>query len=377
MRRTRGTLRAGVLLVAAAALGLATASVGVPASAGFNPVIGPAVSVPGQPVAGKRFAVSFTVTRSDTGARLTRGTMICDPSIAGKVLQHAESFRAGVARLAFTVPSTPAGKLLKVKVTIKAAGAAPATKLAVYRVLAAAKPALSVAEAAIVEGNAGTSTLSFPVTLSAASTQAVSVAYATSDGTATEPADYARASGTLTFAAGETSKVIVVGVVGDLVIEQDEMMTMTLSDPVNATIANAAATGTITNDDTAVPVTAGAYKGALEGNALFFDVADRYVTHFRSNYIRMDCDSGGIYVYGPVDWDGDQFLVGPDATFQASRTNPGTVSGQPATFHHEVMGRFNGTNAAGTVLDSVEWDRDGTHLRCTSGTRPWTASLQP
>ncbi len=91
----------------------------------------------------------------------------------------------------------------------------------------------------------------------------------------------------------------------------------------------------------------------------------------------MDCDSGGIYVYGQVDWGIAQFIIGPDGTFQASRVNEGTVSGHPATFHHEVAGRFDGPNASGTILDSVEYDRQGTHLRCSSGQRTWTASLQP
>ena len=47
------------------------------------------------PPAGKRFTVSFRVTRSDTGKPLTLGKMICDPSIAGKAIAHAESFRPG------------------------------------------------------------------------------------------------------------------------------------------------------------------------------------------------------------------------------------------------------------------------------------------
>jgi hypothetical protein len=203
------------------------------------------------------------------------------------------------------------------------------------------------------------------------------VGYATADGTATTPADYTAMSGTLTFQPGETAKAIAVGVVGDTAIEQDETFTVTISSPLNATIDQHTATGTITNDDTAVPITAGSYKGLREGNFLFFDVLDRYVTNFRSNYIREDCDSGGIYVYGTVDWDGAQFLIDQAGNFTASSTGPGTVSGQPATFHDEVTGHFDGTNVSGTILGTVEYDRQGTHLRCSSGARPWTASLQP
>ena len=61
-------------------------------------------------------------------------------------------------------------------------------------------PTLSVADASIVEGNAGTSLLSFTVTLSQAATGPVTVHYATANGTATAGADYTAQSGTLTFA---------------------------------------------------------------------------------------------------------------------------------------------------------------------------------
>ena len=214
------------------------------------------------------------------------------------------------------------------------------------------------------------------MTLSAASTQPVSVTYATADGTATAPSDYAAANGTLTFNPGETSKSISVNVVADLAIEQDEALTVTISGAVGATIAGAGATGRITNDDTLVPVTAGAYKGVIEGNALFLDVVDRYVTHFRSNYLRMDCGSTGVFVYGTLDWGNSRFPIGADGTFTASSDSTGTVDSDPAKYHHELTGRFEGKNASGTALVSVEFDSDGTHYSCTSGPRPWTASLQ-
>jgi len=54
---------------------------------------------------------------------------------------------------------------------------------------------------AVAEGNAGTTALGFTVSLSAVSGQAVSVSFATADGTATTAdGDYVAASGTLTFA---------------------------------------------------------------------------------------------------------------------------------------------------------------------------------
>jgi len=87
------------------------------------------------------------------------------------------------------------------------------------------------------------------VTLSAASASTVTVNWATLNGTATAPSDYASGSNGLTFNAGDTSKPIDVTVNGDTTYEPDEMFTVTLSEPSGATILDGSGTGTITNDD--------------------------------------------------------------------------------------------------------------------------------
>jgi hypothetical protein len=99
----------------------------------FKPVIGAAVVKPLKAVAGKRLTVTFAVTRSDNGLPLTAGKMLCDPSVAGKVIPHVESFKAGKATLSFLVPEAAKGKQLKVKVTIKA-GTQSATKIVTFPV---------------------------------------------------------------------------------------------------------------------------------------------------------------------------------------------------------------------------------------------------
>ena len=78
-------------------------------------------------------------------------------------------------------------------------------------------PALSIGPATVAEGNSGTTNAVFTVTLSAASDGAVTVNYATANGTAMAGSDYTATSGTLTFAAGETTSTITVAVAGDAV----------------------------------------------------------------------------------------------------------------------------------------------------------------
>ncbi|MGQ3296779.1 Calx-beta domain-containing protein [Reyranella sp.] len=109
---------------------------------------------------------------------------------------------------------------------------------------------ISVADATVTEGNNGTSNLTFTVTLSAAASGPVTVAYATSDVSAKSGQDYIAQTGTLTFAVGETSKVVNVQVKGDTVVEANETLRLTLSSPTGATINDGVAIGTVVNDDT-------------------------------------------------------------------------------------------------------------------------------
>jgi hypothetical protein len=97
-----------------------------------HPVIGKAVITP-KPVAGRTVLVSFKVTRSDTGAKLTSGKMICDPRIGIRMLKHAEQFKSGIASLRFTIPRTPTHKTLKVHLTIRL-GTQSATRIATFHI---------------------------------------------------------------------------------------------------------------------------------------------------------------------------------------------------------------------------------------------------
>jgi chitinase len=112
-----------------------------------------------------------------------------------------------------------------------------------------ASPELSIGDASATEGNVGTTTLDFTVTLSAASGRSVTVHWATADDDAVSPSDYVAASGDLTFTAGETSKTVSVSVKGDLVAELDEPFLVNLSVPVNASIFDGQAVGTIVDDE--------------------------------------------------------------------------------------------------------------------------------
>jgi chitinase len=116
-------------------------------------------------------------------------------------------------------------------------------------------PRITVGDATVTEGNAGTRAATFPVNLSAAGSEPITVAYATGNDTATAGSDYQAASGTLTFAPGEMEKTITVPVKGDRLAEPSETFVVNLSNPTNATIADGQGIGTIVDDEPRISIT--------------------------------------------------------------------------------------------------------------------------
>jgi hypothetical protein len=147
----------------------------------------------------------------------------------------------------------------------------------------------------------------FTVTLSPASTQTVTVNYATANGTASAGSDYLAASGTLTFAPGVTARPISVTVNGDTTVEPNETFAVTLSGSANAVIGAATSTGTITNDDTvAVPTVAVSAATVTAGSAVTVTVANA--------------------IGYPGDWIGLYATSAPDSNYLAWQFLNGTMT---------------------------------------------------
>ena len=106
---------------------------------------------------------------------------------------------------------------------------------------------IAVADARVEE--AAGAVLAFAVTLSRAAASAMTVDYATTNGSAEAGSVYSAASGTLSFNVGDTSGTIQVNVLDDSHDEGEETLTLTLSNPSSGDITDASATGTITNHD--------------------------------------------------------------------------------------------------------------------------------
>lgn len=111
------------------------------------------------------------------------------------------------------------------------------------------RPTLSIDDVARPEGDSGTTVITFTVTLSAPGRSAVTVAFATANGTATAGSDYESRSGTLTFAPGQTRQTIDVVVKGDKTPEPTETFTVSLSGATGADIARGTGRAALGNDD--------------------------------------------------------------------------------------------------------------------------------
>jgi hypothetical protein len=116
-------------------------------------------------------------------------------------------------------------------------------------------PEVSIENASTIEGHAGMSLAAFTVRLSFASHLPASVTYTTANGTASAGSDYVATSGVLVIPAGSTPQQVMVLVQGDMTVEPSETFTLTLSNPVNATLGQPTGTATIVNDDPSTTAT--------------------------------------------------------------------------------------------------------------------------
>jgi ELWxxDGT repeat protein len=115
------------------------------------------------------------------------------------------------------------------------------------------RPALSISDATITEGNTGSVSATFTLSLSVPGVAPVTVHYATANGTATAGRDYTAAPGDVTFDAGQTTKTITVAVLGDRLPESAETFFVNLTST-DATVVDGQGVGTIVDDEPRITI---------------------------------------------------------------------------------------------------------------------------
>ena len=186
----------------------------------------------------ERVTLSGTLNDDDASLAYTPSTD-ADSSTAG----HQVDVAVGDTTATVTVTAPDGETTRAYRVVVKRPG--PEVEMST--------PTLSIAAGSGTEG--ADSSIGFTVTLHEATTDTVTVDYATADGTATAGSDYTSTSGTLTFDAGTTSQTISVSIADDETDESDETFTLTLSNASGADLGTSTATGTITNRAVVVETT--------------------------------------------------------------------------------------------------------------------------
>jgi Ca2+-binding RTX toxin-like protein len=196
-------------------------------------------------------------------------------------------------------------------------------------------PEIAFGDVATAEGDDGMTTAVFDVTLSRAHMTAVTVDWATADGTAAAPGDYTAANGTLTFAAGDASETIAVEVLGDFDDEADETFVVDFTNASNADLPDAQAVGTVTDDDTA--------PGATTSAAT--DIGETAAT-LHGTVAANGRDTTYWFEHGPTPSYGTETThtdLTPDASLDVAALVGGLASG--TAYHYRVVA----TSVSGTT----------------------------
>jgi chitinase len=203
-----------------------------------------------------------------------------------------------------------------------------------------AAPVLSVSNASVVEGNTGTRTLSFTVSLVGDTELPASATFATTGGTAAAITDFVSTTGTVSIPDGQTSAVVEIVVKGERRFEPNETLTLTLSDPVDATIGDGVGVGTIRNDDkapTAITLrivrtpTSVIAKGRLEPTRPGHRVRATLFRKVDGRFVKIAAKTVRVRLFRDRDHDGKQ-----DGVYRATFHRP------HAGGTYKVVVRFNG-----------------------------------
>ena len=222
---------------------------------------------------------------------------------------------------------------------------------------------VSISDASVVETNAGTTTITFNVTLSAPGNQTIAVSYATANGTATTAdGDYVAKSGTVGFGVGDTSEQVTITVNGDAKFELDETFVVNLSNAIGATIGDGQGVGTIVNDDAQPTVSVTGLPDVPEGGVPGPLRAEFTVTLSNPSHqtVTVNYATGGGTATGGSDYTSVSGVItfAPGQTSQTVSVwiNGDTIDEPDETFNVNLTSATNATIAApgrftATIID--------------------------
>ena len=217
---------------------------------------------------------------------------------------------------------------------------------------------------ATVNEDAGSVTLT--VELEPATTETVTVDYATRDGSGGAQAgeDYTATSGTLSFAASETSKTFTIPILNDDIYEDNESFLVDLSNPAGATVPASAAAITIDSEDAAPTASLEDVTVDEGAGTMTLTLRLSHTSQSDTEYLTSTGNVGGTATQGD---DYDDFLLGPGAT--AKITVPGGELSQ--TFDITIV---DDTENESNETIAIGWHRNISH-EVTPNTFSFTGTI--
>src|SRR6185312_5837100 len=217
-------------------------------------------------------------------------------------------------------------------------------------------PTIAVNDVIVSESDGA---LIFTITKTGSTLQTATLHYTTNDGSATGSNDFTADSGNITFTAGQTLAYVTIAITNDVIFEGTETFTLDLSAPVNATISDNQAIGTITNDDAAPTITLNDVTANEEAGTFVFTVTKSGPSAVTTtvNYTTTDgtATSSNDYVTtsGTITFTADQtqalitVTVTNDAVFENNETFTIDLS-------NAVNGTITDNQGLGTITDNAD-----------------------
>lgn len=224
-------------------------------------------------------------------------------------------------------------------------------------------PTISINDVSIVEGNVGTKTATFTLTLSGPSVEAIAVRATTAPGTATAGTDYTSVNTVVIFQPGVVTRTVDVQIIGDTTMEPDETFSVNLSEPFATTIADGVGVGTILDDDflLALEDSGPAAQEAAAVDSLFLTRDPFKVPNFASSFFLPPGQNTIVMIFG------QNLRLNPGETAAAVVVNLVDANNQsfdvpaadvrtlpPNTDLAQVLFRLPDTLAAGTCQVTIK-----------------------
>ena len=220
-------------------------------------------------------------------------------------------------------------------------------------------PNITIDDPSITEGDTGTKTFNFTVSLSIPSAQIVTVDYATASaapasGIATAGTDYVVAAGTVTFNPGQQSQPVSITINGDKLVEPNETFFVNLSNASpGSTITDPQGVGTITNDDTPLLVISQVYGGGGNGGATY---TNDFIEIFNRGTTTVD------FSVTPYSLQ----YAGATSNFGLANTKTDIISGTIAPGHYFLIQEASG-GAVGVALPTPDLTGGVINMSATAG----------